>query len=100
MIFIVVKSRPKAEYVDDFTDEVPSSPGHSQQAGRPVLRLVRGLEDPSEYVLVEGFSTVTPARSTSPASAQEVRRRRDIATGVDALDRRSRDRRHRIRRDR
>ena len=41
MIFIVVKWKPKAEYVENFTDEVAEfTAGHPQRAGQPVLRVV------------------------------------------------------------
>ena len=56
MIFIVVKWRPKAEYVDNFTDEVSEFTAATRnEPGNLFFDWSRSLEDPSEYVLVEGF---------------------------------------------
>ena len=56
MIFIVVKFKPKPEYVEsspdvvaDFTRDTRNEPGNMW------FDWSRSLEDPSEYVLVEGF---------------------------------------------
>jgi quinol monooxygenase YgiN len=56
MIFIVVKWRPKAEYVDNFTDEVAEFTAATRnERGNLFFDWSRSVEDPSEYVLVEGF---------------------------------------------
>jgi quinol monooxygenase YgiN len=56
MIFIVVKWRPKAEYVEDFTDQVAEFTAATRnEAGNLFFEWSRGVDDPSEYVLVEGF---------------------------------------------
>jgi quinol monooxygenase YgiN len=56
MIFIVVKWRPKAEYVENFTDEVAEFTGATRnEPGNLFFDWSRSVDDPSEYVLVEGF---------------------------------------------
>lgn len=56
MIFIVVKWRPKAEYVESFTDEVAEFTNATRnEPGNMFFEWSRSLEDPAEYVLVEGF---------------------------------------------
>jgi quinol monooxygenase YgiN len=56
MIFIVVKWKPKAEYVESFTDEVSEFTAATRnEPGNLFFDWSRSLEDPSEYVLVEGF---------------------------------------------
>jgi quinol monooxygenase YgiN len=56
MIFIVVKFRPKAEHVDTFADEVAEFTAATRnEPGNLFFDWSRNIEDPSEYVLVEGF---------------------------------------------
>ena len=56
MIFIVVKWKPKAEYVENFTDEVAEfTQATRSEPGNLFFEWSRGVDDPSEYVLVEGF---------------------------------------------
>ncbi len=56
MIFIVVKWRPKPEYVENFTDEVSEfTEATRNEPGNLFFDWARGVQDPSEYVLVEGF---------------------------------------------
>jgi quinol monooxygenase YgiN len=56
MIFIVVKWRPKAEYVENFTDQVAEfTEATRNEPGNLFFEWSRGVDDSSEYVLVEGF---------------------------------------------
>ena len=56
MIFIVVKWKPKAEHVENFTDEVAEfTQATRSEPGNLFFEWSRGVDDPSEYVLVEGF---------------------------------------------
>jgi len=56
MIFIVVKWKPKAEYVDSFPDDVAEFTAATRnEPGNMFFEWSRSLQDPSEYVLVEGF---------------------------------------------
>ena len=56
MIFIVVKWRPKAEYVENFIDEVAEFTAATRnEPGNLFFDWSRSVADPSEYVLVEGF---------------------------------------------
>jgi quinol monooxygenase YgiN len=56
MIFIVVRWKPKAEYVDSFMNEVEEFTAATRnEPGNLFFDWSRGIEDPSEYVLVEGF---------------------------------------------
>ena len=56
MIFIVVKFKPKSEYVESFPDVVAEFTGATRnEPGNLFFDWSRSLEDPSEYVLVEGF---------------------------------------------
>ena len=56
MIFIVVKWKPKAEYVDNFIDEVAEFTAATRnEPGNLFFDWSRSLDDSSEYVLVEGF---------------------------------------------
>jgi quinol monooxygenase YgiN len=56
MIFIVVKWKPKAQYVESFTDEVAEfTTATRNEPGNMFFDWSRSVEDPSEYVLVEGF---------------------------------------------
>ena len=56
MIFIVVKFRPKPEYVEDFPDKVADFTASTRaEPGNLWFEWSRSLEDSSEYVLVEGF---------------------------------------------
>lgn len=56
MIFIVVKFRPKQEYVEDFPDQVGEfTTATRNEPGNLWFDWSRSVEDPSEYVLVEGF---------------------------------------------
>jgi quinol monooxygenase YgiN len=56
MIFIVVKFKPKAEYVESFPDKVAEFTAATRnEPGNMFFDWSRSLEDPSEYVLVEGF---------------------------------------------
>ncbi len=56
MIFIVVKWKPKAEYVESFPDVVAEFTAATRnEPGNMLFDWSRSLEDPSEYVLVEGF---------------------------------------------
>jgi quinol monooxygenase YgiN len=56
MIFIVVKWKPKAEYVESFPDEVAEFTAATRnEPGNMFFEWSRSLENPSEYVLVEGF---------------------------------------------
>lgn len=56
MIFIVVKFKPKPEYVETFSDVVADFTKDTRnEPGNLWFEWSRNLEDPSEYVLVEGF---------------------------------------------
>lgn len=56
MIFIVVKWKPKPEYVESFPDEVAEFTAATRnEPGNLFFDWSRSVEDPSEYVLVEGF---------------------------------------------
>ena len=56
MIFIVVKFKPKPEYVESFPDRVADFTRDTRnEPGNMWFDWSRSLEDPSEYVLVEGF---------------------------------------------
>jgi quinol monooxygenase YgiN len=56
MIFIVVRWKPKAEYVDGFMNEVEEFTSATRnEPGNLFFDWSRSIEDPSEYVLVEGF---------------------------------------------
>jgi quinol monooxygenase YgiN len=56
MIFIVVKFKPKPEYVENFPDVVADFTRDTRnEPGNLWFDWSRSLEDPSEYVLVEGF---------------------------------------------
>ena len=56
MIFIVVKFRPKPEHVEDFPQLVAEfTQATRNEPGNMWFDWSRNLEDPSEYVLVEGF---------------------------------------------
>ena len=56
MIFIVVKFKPKPEYVENFPDLVAEFTAATRsEPGNMFFDWSRSLEDPSEYVLVEGF---------------------------------------------
>src|SRR3954464_13417733 len=55
MIFIVVKWRPKAGCGENFTDQVSEFTAATRnEAGNLFFEWSRGVDDPSEYVLVEG----------------------------------------------
>jgi quinol monooxygenase YgiN len=56
MIFIVVKFKPKPEYVENFPELVAEFTAATRnEPGNLWFEWSRSLEDPSEYVLVEGF---------------------------------------------
>jgi quinol monooxygenase YgiN len=56
VIFIVVKFKPKAEYVESFPDKVADFTRDTRnEPGNMWFDWSRSLDDPSEYVLVEGF---------------------------------------------
>ncbi|ANI41200.1 antibiotic biosynthesis monooxygenase [Mycolicibacterium vaccae 95051] len=56
VIFIVVKFRPKPEYIENFPDLVAEfTQATRNEPGNMWFDWSRSLEDPSEYVLVEGF---------------------------------------------
>jgi quinol monooxygenase YgiN len=56
MIFIVVKFKPKAEFVESFPDKVAEFTAATRsEPGNLFFEWSRGVDDPSEYVLVEGF---------------------------------------------
>ncbi|AQA04320.1 antibiotic biosynthesis monooxygenase [Mycobacterium sp. MS1601] len=56
MIFIVVKWKPKAQYLDSFPDMVAEfTEATRNEPGNLFFEWSRSLDDPSEYVLVEGF---------------------------------------------
>ena len=56
MIFIVVKFKPKPEYVESFPDRVADFTRDTRnEPGNMWFDWSRSLEDSSEYVLVEGF---------------------------------------------
>lgn len=56
MIFIVVKFRPKPEHVENFPELVAEFTAATRdEPGNLWFEWSRSLEDPSEYVLVEGF---------------------------------------------
>ncbi len=56
MILIVVKFKPKPEYVESFPDRVADFTRDTRyEPGNMWFDWSRSLEDPSEYVLVEGF---------------------------------------------
>jgi quinol monooxygenase YgiN len=56
MIFIVVKFKPKPEYVENFPDVVADFTSATRnEPGNMFFDWSRTVEDPSEYVLVEGF---------------------------------------------
>jgi quinol monooxygenase YgiN len=56
MIFIVVKWRPKPEHLESFPDDVSEfTQATRNEPGNMFFEWSRSLDDPSEYVLVEGF---------------------------------------------
>lgn len=56
MIFIVVKWTPKPEHVESFPDFVADFTRDTRnETGNLFFEWSRSLENPSEYVLVEGF---------------------------------------------
>jgi quinol monooxygenase YgiN len=56
LIFIVVKFKPKPEYVESFPDQVADFTRDTRnEPGNMWFEWSRSLDDPSEYVLVEGF---------------------------------------------
>jgi quinol monooxygenase YgiN len=56
VIFIVVKFKPKPEYVESFPDKVADFTRDTRnEPGNLWFEWSRSLDDPSEYVLVEGF---------------------------------------------
>jgi quinol monooxygenase YgiN len=56
VIFIVVKFKPKPEYVENWPEEVAEFTAATRnESGNMWFEWSRSLEDPSEYVLVEGF---------------------------------------------
>ena len=56
MIFIVVKWTPKPEHVEDFPNLVSDFTKATQaEPGNLFFEWSRSLDNPSEYVLVEGF---------------------------------------------
>ena len=56
MIFIVVRFKPKPEYVETFPDRVADFTRDTRnEPGNMWFDWSRSLEDSSEYVLVEGF---------------------------------------------
>ncbi len=56
MIFIVVKFKPKPEYVESFPDLLADFTRDTRgEPGNMWFDWSRSLVDPSEYVLVEGF---------------------------------------------
>ena len=56
MIFIVVKFKPKPENVERFPDLVADFTAATRnEPGNMFFDWSRNVEDPSEYVLVEGF---------------------------------------------
>ena len=56
MIFIVVKWTPKPEHVEDFPNLVADfTKATKAEPGNLFFEWSRSLENPSEYVLVEGF---------------------------------------------
>lgn len=56
MIFIVVKFTPKPEYVESFPEKVADfTRATRDEPGNLFYEWSRSLDDPSEYVLVEGF---------------------------------------------
>jgi quinol monooxygenase YgiN len=56
MIFIVVKFKPKPEYVESFPDLTAEFTAATRnEPGNMWFDWSRSLEDPSEYVLVEAF---------------------------------------------
>jgi quinol monooxygenase YgiN len=56
VIFIVVKFKPKPEYVESFPDRVADFTRDTRnEPGNMWFDWSRSLEDSSEYVLVEGF---------------------------------------------
>jgi quinol monooxygenase YgiN len=56
VIFIVVKFKPKPEYVESFPDKVADFTAATRgEPGNMWFDWSRSLENSSEYVLVEGF---------------------------------------------
>ncbi len=56
MIFIVVKFRPKPDHVEEFPNLVAEfTQATRNEPGNMWFEWSRSLEDPNEYVLVEGF---------------------------------------------
>lgn len=56
MIFIVVKWRPKTEYLESFPEAVAEfTEATRAEPGNLFFDWSRSLDDPAEYVLVEGF---------------------------------------------
>jgi quinol monooxygenase YgiN len=56
VIFIVVKFKPKPEYVESFPDKLADfTKATRNERGNMFFDWSRSLDDPSEYVLVEGF---------------------------------------------
>jgi quinol monooxygenase YgiN len=56
MIFIVVKWTPKPEHVESFIDDVAEfTDATRNEPGNMFFDWSRSVDNPSEYVLVEGF---------------------------------------------
>ena len=90
MIFIVVKFKPKPEYVESLTDKVAeftrppaASRATCASTGRAAWRTRRNTFS------WKGSVTVTPARSTSPASTSRSSSAEPRAAGVDPTDHQS-----------
>ena len=56
MIFIVVRWKPKAAHVDSFMDDVAEFTAATRnEPGNLFFDWSRSIDDPTEYILVEGF---------------------------------------------
>jgi quinol monooxygenase YgiN len=56
MIFITAKFQVRPEDADRWMNVVADfTRGDPERAGLPVVRLVRSVDDPNEYVLIEAF---------------------------------------------
>ena len=101
MIFIVVKFKPKPEYVENFPDLVAEFTAATRnEPGNMLFDWSRSLEDPSEYVLVEGFRDGDAGKEhVTSEHFKKFIAAAARAAGVDPADHQPDDRRDRLVRD-
>ena len=101
MIFIVVKFKPKPEYVERLPDLVADfTEGTRAEAGNLWFDWSRSLEDPSEYVLVEGFRDGDAGKEhVTSEHFKKFIAEMPAGAGLDAEDHQPDHRRHRMVRD-